>query len=166
MLFRSYVDSISIVNPGFNYTETPTVTIVGDGSGATAEAIVINGQVTNIIVINPGSNYTQASVLISGGGGSLASGIVNLASNVGTLRTYFYLNGVKTILNTNAGTVDYDNGIVTLTAFNPVDVNNEMGELTIQAVPTSTIVSSSRDKIIALDSTDSTAINVNISAKT
>jgi hypothetical protein len=162
----TYVDSISIVNPGFNYTDIPTVTIVGDGSGATAEAIVVNGQVTNIIVINPGSNYSQASVLISGGGGSLASALVNLASNVGVLRTYFYINGIKTILNTNAGTVDYDKGIVTLTAFAPVDVNNELAELTIQAVPTSTIVSSSRDKIITLDSSDSNAINVNLSAKT
>ena len=69
-------------------------------------------------------------------------------------------------INSNAGTIDYINGIISLTNFNPVDVNNEMGELTIQAIPTSTIVSSSRDKIIALDSTDSTAINVNISAKT
>jgi len=162
----TYVDSISIVNPGFNYTDIPTVTIVGDGSGATAEAIVVNGQVTNIIVINPGSNYSQASVLISGGGGSLASALVNLASNVGVLRTYFYINGIKTILNTNAGTVDYDKGIVTLTAFAPVDINNELAELTIQAVPTSTIVSSSRDKIITLDSSDSNAINVNLSAKT
>ena len=162
----TFVDSISIINPGFNYTDIPTVTIVGDGSGATAEAIVVNGQVTNIIVTNPGSNYSQSSVIISGGGGSLASALVNLASNVGVLRTYFYTNGVKTILNTNAGTVDYDKGIVTLRAFSPVDVNNELAELTIEAVPTSTIVSSSRDKIITLDSFNSNSINVNLLAKT
>jgi len=37
--------------------------------------------------------------------------------------------------------------------------------LTIQAIPNSTIISSDRDKIITLDNTDQTAIDVNITAK-
>jgi len=68
-------------------------------------------------------------------------------------------------LNPTAGTVDYQNGIVTLTAFLPSDVNNSLGVLSIQAVPNSTIISSSRDKIVTLDNTDSNAINVSIIAK-
>jgi hypothetical protein len=68
-------------------------------------------------------------------------------------------------LNPTAGTVDYDKGIVILTAFNPSDVNNDLGVLSIQAVPTSTIISSSRDKIITLDTSDNNAINVNLTAK-
>jgi hypothetical protein len=68
-------------------------------------------------------------------------------------------------LNPTAGTVDYENGIVILTGFNPSDINNTSGVLSIQAVPTSTIISSSRDKIITLDTSDNNAINVNLSAK-
>jgi len=161
----TYVESISIINPGFGYTSTPTVTIIGDGTEATATAVVINGQITNIVVTNVGSNYTQALVEISGGGGSSASASAVLAGNYGILRTYYYVNGVKTVLNPTAGTVDYDMGIVTLEAFNPSDVNNSLGVLSIQAVPTSTIISSSRDKIITLDTLDSNAINVNLTAK-
>ena len=162
----SIIDSISIVNPGFNYTTTPTVTIVGDGFGAIATATVINGQVVSIEIINAGSNYTQALVQITGGGGSLASAYAVLAGNIGTLRTYYYNNGVKTVLDPTAGTVNYGTGIVTLTAFNPTQINNTTGVLSIQATPVSTIISSSRDKIVTLDSTDPDSININIAAKT
>ena len=161
------VESISVLNPGFGYTSAPLVTILGDGVGATATATVVNGQINNITVTNPGGNYTQAIVQITStdGNGVLASGIVTLSGNKGTLRTYYFEDGVKRILNSNAGTVNYDEGIVTLTDFNPSAINNPLGILSIQAVPTSTIISSSRDKIITLDNTDPNAINVNIIAK-
>lgn len=161
------VESISILNPGFGYTSAPTVTILGDGQGATAIATVVNGQVNNITVTNPGVNYTQAIVQITStdGNGSLASAVAVLAGNKGTLRTYYFENNVKKILNANAGTVDYAQGIVTLVDFNPSEINNPLGVLSIQAVPTTTIISSARDKIITLDNTDPNAINVNIVAK-
>jgi len=161
------VESISILNPGFGYTSSPTVTILGDGQGATAIATVVNGQVNSITVTNPGVNYTQAIVQITSidGNGSLASASAVLAGNKGTLRTYYFENNVKKILNANAGTVDYTQGIVTLTDFNPSDINNPLGVLSVQAVPTTTIISSARDKIITLDNTDPNAVNVNIVAK-
>jgi len=163
----TYVESISIINPGFGYTSTPTVTILGDGTGATARATVVNGQVDSITIIDVGVNYTQAIVQITStdGNGSLASAVAILAGNKGTLRTYYFENNVKKILNANAGTVDYAQGIVTLTDFNPSAINNSLGVLSVQAVPTSTIVSSARDKIITLDNTDPNAININIVAK-
>jgi hypothetical protein len=163
----TFVESISIMNPGFGYTSTPTVTIMGDGTGATAIATVVNGQVNSITITNPGVNYTQAIVQITpiDGSGSLASGVAVLAGNKGTLRTYYFEDNVKQILNANAGTVDYNQGLVTLVDFNPSQVNNPLGVLSIQAVPTTTIISSARDKIIALDNTDPNAINVNIVAK-
>jgi hypothetical protein len=163
----TYIESISISNPGFGYTSTPTVTILGDGTGATARATVVNGQVDSITIIDGGINYTQAIVQITStdGNGSLASAVAVLAGNKGTLRTYYFENNVKKILNANAGTVDYAQGIVTLTDFNPSAINNPLGVLSVQAVPTSTIVSSARDKIITLDNTDPNAININIVAK-
>ena len=163
----TYLDSITIINPGFGYTSTPIVTIVGDGVGATAIAVVVNGQINNIQIINPGINYTQAIVQItsSDGNGNMASAIATLAGNKGTLRTYYFDNGIKTILNSNAGTVDYSTGIVTLIDFNPYQVNNPLGVLTLQVTPSSTIISSNKDKIITLDLTDQTAIDVKITAK-
>jgi hypothetical protein len=161
----TYLESVAILNPGYGFTSTPTITIVGDGVGATAEATVINGQITKITVTNTGLNYTQALVQITGGGGNLASAIAVLAGSSGVLRTYYYNNGVKTILNPDAGTVDYINGIVTLTSFNPSEINNTQGVLSIQAVPTSTILYSNRDKILTLDNTDSGAINITLTAK-
>ena len=163
----TFVESISILNPGFGYTSTPTVTILGDGTGATARATVVNGQVSSITVIDGGINYSQAIIQITSvdGNGSLASGVAVLAGNKGTLRTYYFDNNVKRILNANAGTVEYDTGIVTLTDFSTVAVNNPLGILSIEAVPTSTIISSGRDKIITLDTTDPNAINVDIIAK-
>jgi hypothetical protein len=161
------VESISVLNPGFGYTSTPIVTILGDGVGATAVATVVNGQINNITVTNSGGNYTQAIVQITStdGNGALASGVATLSGNQGTLRTYYFEDGVKRILNSNAGTVNYDDGVVTLVDFNPSAINNPLGILSVQAVPTSTIISSSRDKIITLDNTDPNAINVNIIAK-
>jgi hypothetical protein len=163
----TFVESISILNPGFGYTSTPIVTILGDGTGATARATVINGQVSSITVTNGGINYSQAIIQITSvdGNGSLASGVAVLAGNKGTLRTFYFDNNVKRILNANAGTVEYDTGIVTLTDFIVSAVNNPLGILSIEAVPTSTIISSGRDKIITLDTTDPNAINVDVIAK-
>ena len=48
----TYLDSITIVNPGFGYTAAPIVKIVGDGMGATAKATVVNGQINNITITN------------------------------------------------------------------------------------------------------------------
>lgn len=163
----TYLSSVTMINPGFGYTSTPIVTIVGDGTGATAEATVINGQIKNITVTNGGVNYTQALIQITSadGNGALASALAVLSSNIGTLRTYYYSNGVKTILNSNAGTIDYSTGIVTITNFNPLQINNALGVLTLQAVPDSTIISSAYDKIITLDSLDPNAININLTSK-
>ena len=55
-----------------------TVTITGNGTGATAEATVgANGAITAITVTNPGSGYSSAKVGISGSGtGALADAVI------------------------------------------------------------------------------------------
>ena len=61
-----------------------TVTITGDGTGATAEAIVgAGGAVTGITITDPGSGYTFANVDITGAGsGASASATVTASSAV------------------------------------------------------------------------------------
>jgi hypothetical protein len=166
------VESISILNPGFSYQVAPTVTIKGDGTGATAIATLnTNGTIKSVKVTNSGSNYTSAIAEVTpaasdttGQSGSL---VVNLEGRYGTLRTYYNnTKNVKTVLNNNIGTIDYQAGIVTLNSFNPLNINNELGQFTITANPTTTIISSSFNRIITVDPFDASAIVVNVTAKT
>lgn len=71
------VTSIRVTNGGSGYTTSPTVAFTGgEGSGATASALVTSGTVTEIIVLNGGSSYGSAlSVAITGGGGSGATAV-------------------------------------------------------------------------------------------
>ena len=159
------IESIEITNSGFDYSSIPTVTILGDGSGATARAEITNGKLTKIIVVSPGINYTQATVSISGGGGYLASARASLQNKYGTLRSYYFLNSNKVILNSNVGTVDYYAGIITLENFSPYEINNTTGILSVFAVPESSIIYSKKNKMIIMDRNDVNAVKVNISTK-
>jgi hypothetical protein len=163
------IDSVTVSNGGSGYTN-PTVTISGDGVGAAAYAVVENGVITSIVVSSGGSGYTQASVVISDPTGTGAIAIAVLRSDMTFLRTFYYVNGVKNILTgythtSNAGTIDYTNGIVTLSNFNPTALNNTDGILRITGYAANRIVSSSYDKILTLDANDSAAITVKVTAK-
>ena len=166
------VDSILMINPGMQYTAAPLVKILGDGTGATAHAILSgNGSVDSIVIDSAGIGYTSAIVSFTNQSndttGKLAVGVVSLQGALGTLRTY-YINSVlvKTVLNANAGTIDYVNGVVQLNNFAPVGVDNVFGDLKITVNPVSTIISSTFNRIITIDPFDPSAITVNIVAKT
>ena len=165
------VESISIINPGFGYTSTPTVTILGDGTGATAHAVLSgSGAITKIIVDNGGNGYTAALATITPAAGDstgqLAAAVPNLSGRYGTLRSYYNnYNQVKTIFDSDVGSIDYQNGSIILKAFNPYDVNDELGVLSLTVTPTSSIISSSYNKIITIDPYDTNAIVVNVYSK-
>lgn len=159
------IESIIILNPGYNYKSVPTVTIRGDGQGASARAIIINERIEQIIIDNPGNNYTQAIVEISGGGGVFGSASVVLQKQFGILRTYYFNKGVKYILNNNVGTVDYYNGIVTLENFNPYNINNFLAQLSINIVPDTTIIYSKHNKMLVMDDKDLEAVKINLIKK-
>ena len=165
------VESISIINPGFGYTSTPTVTIQGDGTGATAHAVLSgSGAISKIIVDNGGNGYTAALVTITpvagDSTGQLAAAVPNLSGRYGTLRSYYNnYNQVKTIFNSNVGSIDYQEGSIILKAFNPYNVNSGLGILSLTVTPTSSIISSSYNKIITIDPYDPDAIIVNVIAK-
>jgi hypothetical protein len=166
------IQEISVTNPGYGYQLAPTVTILGDGKGATATAeISANGRLKSITVTNAGSGYTSALVKITRQSqdttGEQAAAIPVLEGRYGTLRSYYNnTNYVKTVFDETVGTVDYSQGIVTLDSLSPVQVNNDLGQLTISAKPTSTIISSTYNRIITVDTFDPTAIIVNVVAKT
>ena len=71
----------------------------------------------------------------------------------------------KTILNDNLATVDYYNGTVTFINFNPNDINDPLGQLTITATPETTIIESTKNRIVSIDEFDPNAVVVNVTAK-
>ena len=164
------VDTISVINPGFNYTTTPTVSINGDGAGATAVAVLSGGTIQSIIVTNSGNNYTSAVATITPAEGDTtgqgASVNVNLQGRYGTLRSYYFNpKNAKTILNSNVGTIDYTNGVITLTGFNPYNVDNPLGQFAVTVTPKTSIISSTFSGIITVDEFDPNAIAVSVTAK-
>lgn len=151
------ISSIKITNPGYGYDQIPTVTIYGDGTGAKAYAEVINGKLSQIVLTNPGTGYTQALVELTNGGNGLAGkaeAILNF--NIGKLRSYYISNsGIKIINNSDVGSVDYDKGIINLTEFSPYSfANNALGELTITISPSTSYITSDRNRIITIDPMD------------
>lgn len=73
VILAGAIDSITVTDPGSEYTDSPVVLIVGDGTGATANALLSPaGEVSSIMVTAPGSGYTIASVLIKAAGGPSA----------------------------------------------------------------------------------------------
>lgn len=61
------IESYIVDAPGVGYTNA-TVTVTGDGSGATALAVILNGSIDKVLMVNPGSGYTRAQVKITGNG--------------------------------------------------------------------------------------------------
>jgi len=166
------VDSISINNPGFNYQAEPIVTIVGDGTGATAQAVLVNGSIQTIVVTSSGNNYTQAYATVTpqsydkkGTGAQLT---VNLQGKYGILQNYYNTsnNSTKTVINSNVGQIDYNNGVIYLNNFATTNVNNTLGQLSIKATPSTPVISSTYNQIITLDDADVGAIVVNVIAQT
>lgn len=58
------VSDIKIIDGGSNYITAPIVSIISDsGSGATAQAFIVNGKVSRVVMTNPGSGYLAAPTI-------------------------------------------------------------------------------------------------------
>lgn len=159
------IDSILVTNAGSRYVTPPTVTISGDGSGATARARIVNGKVSGIDIISRGTDYTAATVTLTSDSGSGATAEASLQLRNGILRTFYYkTNGEKSIVNTSAGTIDYITGRVSLILLPAIAVaqNDRYDEnfLTINAVPFDYLITPQRNRILDIDDTDSAAISI------
>jgi hypothetical protein len=74
---KGSIDVVNVTNggSGYNSSNSPiTITITGDGEGATANAVVSSGVITDIIVYSPGSNYTYANVTITPSNSQIGTG--------------------------------------------------------------------------------------------
>ncbi len=75
----SPICGIDLTNGGAGYSSAPSVTIVGNGSGATASATVSGGAVTKVVIddsastLKMGTGYDYAHIAFSGGGSPTTS---------------------------------------------------------------------------------------------
>jgi len=158
------VSSIEITNGGSGYLIAPTVTITGDGTGATAESVIVNGRVTGITITNRGSGYTRALATISGGSGYGATAVAVLDAKFGTIRTIYYDEFVqRQTVRENVGTINYDTGIITINDILILSVNSSDGLIRLTIESDSGILSSSKDTIITIDENDPASITTELS---
>lgn len=165
------VDSVSMISPGSEYSDSPVVTIAGDGTGATAVASVVNGQITNITITNRGVNYTVATVSITDTTGTGATAKANLLGRNGTIQSYYLKEGGdKIIVNSKAGTIDYDTGLVVLESLTGFSVGAtpyfglEQNIFTVQVKPAEPTLFPIRNRIITVDENDLSSIEINVYA--
>lgn len=157
------ISSIQITNPGTGYTSAPTVTITGDGTGATAEAVIVNGTIQSIRVVNRGIDYTRAIVTITGGGGYGGAATATIDAAVGSLRTIYYdTNAQRQIVNSSAGTINYNTGEINLNDINILSVSSADGLIRLTIEADEGIIESARNTIITIDETDPISIVVNL----
>ncbi|MFZ9301806.1 MAG: hypothetical protein ACO239_00460 [Sediminibacterium sp.] len=167
------IEAVTITNPGLNYTTTPLIEIIGDGEGASASAVIVNGKLESIKITNPGVGYTTASIRILGGGGQFAAASAVLEGRYGQIRIYYYKpdeitnDNTKVILNKSKnngimGTIDYKLGKIYINEFNPLDISNDFKELSINIRPKNSIISSSQNKMLVFDETDPTSVVVDL----
>ena len=161
------VSDIQITNPGSGYVTTPTVTISGDGTGATAEAVIVNSKIQSITITNRGTDYTRAIVTITGGSGYGAEAVAVIDGRTGTLRTIYYDSlAQRQIINSNAGTIDYNNGIITINDIRLTSVDSTDGLIRLNIEAEKGIIQSTRDTIITIDVDDPGSILTTLEKKT
>ena len=157
----SGIEEVDIVTAGSGYTTAPTLTVSGDGTGANVYAVIVNGKVASVVIDNAGSEYTSASITASGGGGSGATFNTFLQGKTGKLRTYYFdTNNNKVVINSSAGAINYANGIITLSNFQPISVSNTSGILKVLVQPDILSFTSTKQNILTIDPNDQNAVTV------
>jgi subtilisin family serine protease len=101
--------SYSMTDSDQVYTSAPAITITGDGTGATAEALLdVNGKIKAVVITNPGSGYTHVSASIDDATGNIAISDIRLA---GVDEAGAYSNGHGTFVLSQVGASAGDGGI-------------------------------------------------------
>jgi len=159
----SGISYVEVLNPGIDFTSPPTVTITGDGIGAEAYAVLVNGKISRIEITNRGIDYTRAIITISGGGGYGASAIPVIDSRTGTLRTVYYNQfSERQIVNSNAGTIDYNLGTLKINDIIILSVASPDGFIRFTIESENTVIKTNRNTIVTIDDTDPTAISTTL----
>ena len=153
------ISSVLVSAAGSGYSTNPLITITGDGTGAIAQAVVVNGRIQKINILNRGTDYTRAIITITDETGYGATATAVIDGQTGTLRTVYYDSiAQRQIINSNAGTIDYLNGVITINDIRILAVNSTDGYLRLTIEAERGIIESVRNTIITIDETDPAAI--------
>jgi hypothetical protein len=118
------IDSVCITDPGVGYTDSiaTTISIVGDGTGASLTPYIRNGAVAGVIVDSAGEGYTYADLIIDGDGtGAKLLASVSSTNSLSQIDTPQYnvevlavSGAVSSVIVTNGGS-GYTTPTVTIT---------------------------------------------------
>ena len=166
----SGINSFEVTSGGYGYESAPTVTISGDGSGATAVARISNGKITSIQVVTKGTDYTKATVEISGGGGTGATATALLENNYGTIRSFYYkTNGEKVTIKSEAGSINYTTGLMVINSLLTTGaLSNDFYAsdiVTFFAPAGSEIIQPLRNRLLLVDSADAKSTQIKMVAE-
>jgi hypothetical protein len=115
---------------------------------------------------NRGTDYTRAIITITGGSGYGAEAVAVIDGRTGTLRTIYYDTlAQRQIINANAGTIDYNNGIITINDIRFISVDSTDGLIRLNIEAEKGIIQSTRDTIITIDVDDPTSISTTLEKK-
>lgn len=158
------VEEIQVTNSGTNYISEPIVTISGDGTGATARAIIVNQRLERIELLTKGFNYTRAVISIVGGGGNGAQATAIVTAKTGSLRTIYYdEDAQKQIVNETAGTINYESGRIVLSDVNIKNIYSSDSYMRLTIESKNGIIETKRNTVIDIDVNDSSAITIDLS---
>ena len=112
----------------------------------------------NNTVYHPAINWSQTVVESTGFylSGNTNEQFIDDDGN-GNIRTFYLLGGTtKTITNAEAGTVNYNTGVVVLTSFNITSATNASGTIDVTVKPDSNDVIPVRQQVIEIDTVATT----------
>jgi len=157
------LDSIDITNPGYGYTTAPTVTITGDGSGATAVATIVNGRLETVTLVNRGTGYSSALVFLSGGGGSLASASAVVSSKYGDIKLVYTSSTAELItIDPAIGTIDYVTGTIFINSLKITDPLTTDGLIEVSVEPFESIITTTLNQLLTVDQSQTDVITVDV----
>jgi hypothetical protein len=94
-----------LLNPGQNYVYPPLVEITGDGTGAAAHAVIVDGKITEIVVDSFGEGYSAVYAQITNAPGDITGTGGSVKPVIGS--DYNYRFNDKTDGFTESGYVNY-----------------------------------------------------------
>ena len=91
------VYSVRVDNPGDGYMSAPTISFVGDGTGAQGTVVIHQNKVQEIIITDHGKNYTSPPTIVfnntgTGGSGASATSIMGTNSCLRFQRDFIFQN--------------------------------------------------------------------------
>lgn len=78
----------------------------------------------------------------------------------GNIRIYKLVDGSKSFINENAGTIDYTNGTINLVSFTPTGLSGQTSTISIEVQPANQNINAKRNTILFIDEADTDAVTV------